>query len=389
MRTDGDSGREACPKERMLRDFFVGNLPAETANIVGRHLECCSACAATLGALAVEAKPFGEHEDGPAAFLAHPELQRMIEKARLAPLLIEKPLFRQTQALRAKISLPGYTELEPLSPGAGSRTYRARCDRTGRDAAARFVPVFAIAGRALMSRCQRSTILVARATGGRILPITDIVLAGERIAFIRPFIKAAISLDRIIRDARRPPVEQALRWLDQLIDHMAAVHAAGECYPELRPSNVLIDREDAVWLTDFGIARVLSPSAQLLAVDHLPVHDEAGSAYLEPSFRVGHAGYVAPEEWSGQGTPVRSGDVFRIGAAAYHALTLRLPYPSIATEKQRPLAVRTDIFPTGLKPELERLILRSLDPRPNHRYRSAGELAADWRRFRQAPSPGG
>jgi hypothetical protein len=386
MRTDGEPGPKLCPEQQTLRRFLAGKLPEETSESVARHLDCCSKCAAILGALALDAHPFGVSKDGnnAAALLAHPEFQRMMERAKQTPLSIERPLFRETPVIRGKIDLPGYTDLEPLSPRVESPIYRARCGKTSKDVAARFVPAFAVAGRERMSKSQRSSIVVARASGGRVLPITDIVLAGARVAFVRPLVKEAISLDRIIREARRPQVEQALRWLDQIVDCMAAVHAAGECYPELRPSNVLIDGEDAVWLTDFGIARVLSPNAPLLAVDHIAVRDDAGFTYLEPSFRVGHAGYVAPEEWSGQEYAVRAGDLFRIGVAAYHALTLRLPYPTIANEKQRPRAVGGDDgFKVDLSTELEKLILRSLAPRPEDRFPSAVELAAAWHKARE------
>src|SRR5262249_5852772 len=155
----------------------------------------------------------------------------------------------------------------------------------------------------------------------------------------------ATSLDRIIHHRRQlqadssegtagsENLESTLAWLDELIDHMGAIHAAGLSYPEIRPSSVLIDSEDAVWLTDFGLARLLSPGSPILVVDHVAVHDQSGGAYMEPTFRVSHPAYVAPEEWSASRQPDERGDVFRLGVAVYQALTLRLPFQSIAGEK--------------------------------------------------------
>jgi serine/threonine protein kinase len=389
---DGNVDPQTCFDRHRLAAFIGGSLPAAQMEALARHLESCSSCTALLAELAIAAKSFlaaaGRIDP---AFLAAPELQRMIEKAKRAPLFFPKPL---PDRLAPREPVPaGYGDLEPLSARSSSRIYRARCVESGQEMVIRFVPALAIAGRALVARCLRSASTAAAATNGSVLPITDVLAAEESVAILMPFVNAT-SLDRIIhhrrqlladiseRTARLEYLPSALAWLDQVIGHVGALHAAGLTYPEIRPSCILIDPEEVVWLTDFMLARLLNPNNPILAVDHLPVHDQSGAAYMEPTFRV-HPAYVAPEEWSASRQPDARGDVFRLGVAAYQALTLRLPFQSIASETRRRTATAAHLAEADLSPSLKDVIMRALSPKPQDRQPSAVELAAEWQAARQ------
>jgi serine/threonine-protein kinase len=389
---DDNLDPQTCFDRQRLAAFITGNLPAAQMEALARHLESCSSCTALLADLAIAAKPFlAAASRLDPAFLAAPELQRMIERAKRAPLFFPKP---RPDRLAPREALPaGYTDLEPLSVRSGSRIYRARREETGQDVVIRLVPALAIAGRALVARCIRLANAAAAATNGRVLPIIDVLATGDSVAILIPFVDAT-SLDRIIhhrrqlradsseRTAKLDYLPSTLAWLDQLIGHVSALHAASLSYPEIRPSCVLIDPEDVVWLADFVLARLLNPDSPILAVDHVPVYDQSGGAYMEPTFRVGHPAYVAPEEWAASKQPDARGDVFRLGVAAYQALTLRLPFHSIAGETKRHSATAAHLAEADVPPFLKDVILRALSPKPDDRYSSAVEMAAGWRAAR-------
>jgi serine/threonine-protein kinase len=389
---NGNLDPETCFDKQRLVDFITGSLPAAQMEALARHLETCASCTALLADLAVAARPFlaaaGRLDP---AFLASPELQRMIEKAKRAPLLFPSPLPERPPP---REPVPeGYADLEPLSVRSGSRIYRARRQETGQQVVIRFVPALAIAGRALVARCMRLANAAAAASNGRVLPIIDVLTAGDSVAILMPFVDAT-SLYRIIHHRRQLQAESSERtakldylpstlvWLDQLISHVGALHAAGLTYPEIRPSCVLIDSEDVVSLSDFMLARLLNPDSPILAVEHVPVHDQSGGAYMEPTFRVGHPAYVAPEEWSASRQPDARGDVFRLGVAAYQALTLRLPFHSIAGEKKRRSAAEENLAKAEVPPPLQDVILRALYPKPDDRHASAVELTTEWQAAR-------
>jgi serine/threonine-protein kinase len=356
---------------------------------LARHLETCSSCTALLADLAVTARSFlAAASRLDPAFVAAPELQRMIEKAKRAPMFLPRPL--SDRPLPKEPAPEGYTDLEPLSGRPGSRVYRARRQETGQEVVIRLVPPLAIASRALVARCIRSAKAAAAATNDRVLPLIAVLPAGDSIAILMPFVDGT-SLDRIIhhrrqlqadlseRTAKLDYLPSTLAWIDQLIAHVSALHAAELCYPEIRPSCVLIDSDDVVWLTDFILARLLSPDSPILAIDHVTVHDLSGGAYTEPTFRIGHPAYVAPEEWSASRRPDARGDVFRLGVAAYQALTLRLPFQSIAGDKHRRTALPAHLVKADVPPPLQDVILRALAPKPDNRHASAVDLAAEWR----------
>jgi serine/threonine protein kinase len=383
---------QTCFDRQRLAAFITGNLPPAQMEALARHLDNCPSCTALLAELAIAAKPFlAAASRLDPAFLAAPELQRMIEKAKRAPSFLSKQL---PERLLPREPIPeGYSDLEPLSGRPTSRIYRAHRQETGQVVVIRFVPAVAIASRALLARCMRAAQAAASATNGHVLPIIDVLPAGDSIAILVPFVEGT-SLDRIIqhrrllladasdRTAKLDYLPSTLAWLDQLIGHVGALHAAGLRYPEIRPSSVLIDSDDVVWLTDFVLARLLSPTSPVLAVDHVTVHDTSGGAYMEPTFRIGHPAYVAPEEWSASARPDARADVFRLGVAAYQALTLRLPFHSIAGEKKRQAAAEETLAKSDVPIALQDIIRRALSPKPDDRQPSAVELAAQWQAAR-------
>jgi serine/threonine-protein kinase len=389
---DGSVDPITCFDRERLAAFLSGNLPAGQVEALTRHLESCALCTAQLADLALAARPFfAAAANLDPAFLAAPELQRMMEKAKQAPFFSPRP-----ERLVREPTIPGYADLEPLSGRSGGRMYQARHEDSGQEVLIRFVPATAIAGLALIGRCMKSANAAATATQGHVLPMTGVIPAGDSLAIVTPFVDAT-SLDRIInhrrqihsesaeRTARLDNLPSAFAWLDQLLAHVQAIHQAGHCYPELRPSCILIDADDVVWLTDFMLARLLSPHNPILTVEHIPVHDLAGGAYMEPTFRIGHPAYVAPEEWSASRRPDARGDVFRLGVAAYQALTLRLPFQSIADEKHHRTATKATLAKADVPPPLQDVLLHALAPKPENRYASAADMAAEWRTAR----PGG
>jgi serine/threonine protein kinase len=270
--------------------------------------------------------------------------------------------------------------------------YRATSTHSGRDYVFRFVPASAIGSQDRVTQCLKSSILIGRATSGRVVPLADAIQAGDAVAIVTRFIQG-VSLDRIISDRRKegniPPdlasadLDRTLHSLDQVIDRVATIHAAGERFPELRPSNILIDSHNAVWLMDFMLSRLLYPNNPMLAIDHISVGDSQ-SSYLEPSIRVANVSFVAPEEWSGRKRADQRADVFRLGVVAYQALTLRLPYKSMVTEHQhrQPPGIRA--LQPAVSPELDSIVLRALCPQPEGRYLSATDMAVEWRRLRNS-----
>jgi tetratricopeptide (TPR) repeat protein/predicted Ser/Thr protein kinase len=150
----------------------------------------------------------------------------------------------------------------------------------------------------------------------------------------------------------------------QISEGLAEAHRLGVYHRDLKPQNVMIDREGNVRIMDFGIAR----SAKVKGM--------TGAGVV-----VGTPEYMAPEQFEGKEADARS-DIYALGAILYEMTTGRLPFEgetfvSIAL-KQKTEAPRTPKeFNPQLPDDLSRLILRCLERDREKRFQSAEEILAD------------
>ena len=180
------------------------------------------------------------------------------------------------------------------------------------------------------------------------------------------------SLETLLREETLLAAERAARIFDQVLEALAAAHAAGIIHRDLKPENVFLlahgPSPDFVKLLDFGIAKVLEgPGATRLTA-------EGGLLGTVP--------YLAPELVAGVNpTADERTDLWAAGVMLYRALTGRLPHvaPSIvdllsmivSQDAPAPSALRADV-PAGL----DELLRRALHRNPQKRFASADEFRA-------------
>jgi serine/threonine protein kinase len=151
----------------------------------------------------------------------------------------------------------------------------------------------------------------------------------------------------------RPVDEQlALSWALQACRamHFLSVQKPRPIvFRDLKPSNIMIDRNGRVKLIDFGIARFFKEDK------------------LKDTYVYGTPGYAAPEQYGTAQTDVRS-DIFSLGATLHHCLTGRNPV-------ENPLDFPD---PRQLNPGLSRgtaaIIKKALEPDMNRRFQSANDM---------------
>ena len=144
-------------------------------------------------------------------------------------------------------------------------------------------------------------------------------------------------------------------------------HGQGTLHRDIKPANLLGDVHGVVWVTDFGLAKALQSENVTVTGDI-----------------AGTLRYMAPEQLAGQ-TDARS-DVYGLGLALYELLTLRPAYEDAdRTRLLRRIAHEPPAPPRRLNPriprDLETIVLKAIARDPEHRYRSAGALAADLQCF--------
>ncbi|MBM4091190.1 MAG: tetratricopeptide repeat protein [Planctomycetes bacterium] len=147
-------------------------------------------------------------------------------------------------------------------------------------------------------------------------------------------------------------------------------HERGVLHLDIKPSNLLLNGEGKVWVTDFGAA-------------------SSGSSGDSPAAagRVGTLRYMSPEQLlAGNEQVDRRSDVYSLGATLYELLTLRSSFADRTQSSDSPYsAIRRYGSPRELNPaiprELDAVVHRATAQVPDQRYATAGELADDLQRF--------
>ena len=255
----------------------------------------------------------------------------------------------------------GYILQEALGRGAMGEVFAGSVRATGEPVAIKILRPEFVSDPGIVARfVQERTILMSIADP-HVVRVIDLVIEGDTLAIVMELVQGP-DLRRQLRSWRTVPPAQALHLTGQLLDGMAAVHAAGIIHRDIKPENVLVDTS-AGWprlkLTDFGVAR-LSYGASLTKLTGV----------------IGTPEYMAPELTEhNRATP--AADVYSAGIVLYEMLCGRTPFAG-----GHPLAVlrrQADQAPPvipGVPAELWDRIAWMLAKDPDARPVSAAEAYA-------------
>jgi len=215
------------------------------------------------------------------------------------------------------------------------------------------------------ARFEREALTAARLSGARnVITVFDVGEHDDRPYIVMEYVEGGSVHDRL----RRGPVrrEQALEWLEQTARALDQAHANGVVHRDVKPANLLLDADDNVHVTDFGIASAAG-------LDTLTL----------PGTVLGTAGYLSPEQAQGEAATPAS-DRYALGAVAFELLTGRRPFESetAATEAfahvNAPVPSATRIDPR-LSRRVDAVLERALAKDPDARPATASALVGDLR----------
>jgi tetratricopeptide (TPR) repeat protein/predicted Ser/Thr protein kinase len=207
-----------------------------------------------------------------------------------------------------------YELRERIGRGGLGVVYRAHDLRLRRDVALKFVRM--PRGRIGDDRqLFHEALTLARLSHSYIVPVFDVGRLADEI-FISMELVDGVTLEALA-SAEPRPWQDVVRIFRQIGDALAAAHRASIVHGDIKPSNVMVDREGRVRVLDFGLAREVSGSW---------TSDEAsGKASTHPS---GTAGYFAPERHDEPAD--EHSDQFAFSVAMYRTLFGRLPFGETA-----------------------------------------------------------
>src|SRR5688572_14960626 len=176
-------------------------------------------------------------------------------------------------------------------------------------------------------------------------------------------------LDRMVNECKQD-LRRTVAWVRDIARALHSAHDRGIVHRDVKPGNILIDREGRAFLTDFGLA----------------LRDRAARVTLSGT-TLGTPNFMSPEQARGDRDKLnRRTDVYSLGATLYNLTTGRVPYwentPELVIQKilnEEPKLPAT--LNLAIDRSLQSIILKAMDKEPAVRYSSTAEMAEDLQRW--------
>jgi len=173
------------------------------------------------------------------------------------------------------------------------------------------------------------------------------------------------TLKDLVRRRGRLSGSEAVRISLQLLAALEFAHRTGIVHRDVKPQNVMLDRDGNAKVTDFGIARA------------------GDSGMTEAGSILGTAQYLAPEQAKGQRVDERS-DLYSVGIVLYEMLTGTVPFKgdsavTVALKHVNEMAAEPAQLVPGMPYALNQIVLKAIAKDPEQRYQTAEQFARDLR----------
>jgi serine/threonine protein kinase len=240
----------------------------------------------------------------------------------------------------------GYLLRSVIGRGGASVVYQAEYPRFGTGVALKVLAANLAADDIFRTRFLAESRIAASMDHPHVIPIYDVGLS-DGLLFIAMRRVSGTDLRQMIAERGRLQPHTATFLLSQAAGALDAAHRLGLVHRNVKPENLLIERDDAgsehLYLADFGISRL----------------GMARNALTSTGRFLGTVDYVAPEQFSGPSV-YGSADQYSLGCVLYECLTGRVP-----SDKD---------LRTGLSPAVDEMFARVLAERPGDRYNTCREF---------------
>ena len=257
-----------------------------------------------------------------------------------------------------------YEILQLLGQGGMGAVYRARDREVNRMVALKVIRPELAGDSAILDRFKQELVLSHQVTHKNVVRIYDLGDA-DGIKFITMEYIAGQDLRSLIVQQKIFPPQEAVEMMRQVCRALEAAHAVGVIHRDLKPQNIMRDKQGRVVVMDFGLARLLDS------------HD----GMTQTGAIVGTMEYMSPEQGLGKPLDERS-DVFAVGLIFYELLTGKMPYRADSAlaslvKRTQERAVPVSEYSSSIPHALSDIVGKCLEPKLQDRYQHVGEILTD------------
>lgn len=259
--------------------------------------------------------------------------------------------------------LGSYEIVRPLGEGGMAQVYLARDVRLGREVAIKVLDTTLAVRQGFKERFLREAQVAAALDHPNIVPLYDFGETEGHLYLVMPYVSGG-SLQDLLRKAPLP-VGDVVTYIAQMADALAYAHERGVVHRDVKPANMLLHADGRLMLSDFGLAKILTPESRARGPRH---HPDAGTPE-----------YMAPEQIEGK-SDERS-DIYGLGVVLYLLLTGQLPFTGATSSAVMGghlyrLPDEPRRLNPAITPAMQTVVLQALAKHPDDRYQTANDLAA-------------
>ena len=302
--------------------------------------------------------------------------QLLLDKQFVTDTQIERlrNLIRESKNVSSQI--PGYKILGKLGSGAMAVVYKAKQVSLDRTVAIKVLPKKFVQKSDYVERFYKEGRLAAKMNHNNIVQAIDVGEVGGLYYFVMEYVEGKTLYDDLSK-GKIFDEDEAIDLILQLASALGHAHALGLVHRDVKPKNIMINKDGIVKLADMGLARETS--------DIKAAKNEQGKAFGTPY-------YIAPEQIRGLVDIDGRADIYALGASLFHMVTGRVPFeasvPSEVMKKhlKEPLTP-PDHINTALTAGISEVIEVMMAKNRDDRYRNMEDVMGDLQAVRNGHPP--
>jgi len=250
-----------------------------------------------------------------------------------------------------KVKIGDYVLSGKIGQGGIAVIYKARQESLNRDVAIKILSSKLTVDPEIVRRFERESMVIAKLNHPNIVHIIDRGKAGNRYYFVMEYVEGT-SLREVI-ERRNIPLNTKLDMIAQVCKALDYAHKNGVIHRDIKPTNILIDRQGNPRVADFGIAQIVgTPDSEMTSSDVI----------------MGTLAYMSPEQRVSSTNVDQTTDIYAIGVILYEILTDKKPMGRF----KAPSELNPD-----MNPVLNEIIMKCLAQESAERYQTAVDLKND------------